>query len=183
MRKGRILQLSPGFRPRHNQLTELDHLLECLEGFKVAIELRNRGWAAENQLPATRQFFSKRRITFVMVDAPADPHFTILPNIDLVTSHELAYLRAHGRNAEGYIRQRTVAGRFDYDYPGRELVEIGERADKAAKKAGEVHVIFNNNKADYAPRAALGLQQILLQRQPESSTRAEVNQPELAGTR
>ena len=89
-----------------------------------------------------------------------------------------------GATARGYIRQRTVAGRFDYDYPERELVEIGERADKAAKKAGDVHVIFNNNKADYAPRAALGLQQILLQSGREQSPiHAEVNQPELAGTR
>ena len=105
-----LFQLSPGFSPRHNRLTELDHLLQCLEGFKVAIELRNRGWAAEDKLKATKQFFSKRKITFVMVDAPVDPHFTILPNIDLVTNHELAYLRAHGRNREG-LHPATYGGR------------------------------------------------------------------------
>lgn len=155
-----LLQLSPGFSPRHHRLSELDNLLEQLEGKKVAVELRNGNWAAPEHLPETRRFFASRGLTFVMVDVPSDRHFTILPNIDLVTTPKLAYLRAHGRNARGYIRERTVAGRFDYEYKTEELEQIAARAVKAGATAREVHVIFNNNKADYAPRAAREFEQV-----------------------
>jgi uncharacterized protein YecE (DUF72 family) len=38
-----LLQLSPGFSPRHNELSELDHLIELFQGYQLAVELRNRG--------------------------------------------------------------------------------------------------------------------------------------------
>jgi hypothetical protein len=31
-----------------------------------------------------------------------------MPSLDAVTDPRLAYLRAHGRNAEGYIKGRSV---------------------------------------------------------------------------
>jgi uncharacterized protein YecE (DUF72 family) len=163
-----LLQLSPAFSPRHNALQELDTLIECFAGYTLAIELRNRGWVEDTRLAQTRKFFVDRKLVFVMVDAPEGAHFTILPNIDLVTHRRLAYLRAHGRNAEGYIRQRTVAGRFDHDYSRPELQEIAERAVKAAGSANEVHVIYNTNKADYAPRAATNFQNILRKSFPDT---------------
>ena len=156
-----LLQLSPAFSPRHNQLGELNTVIECFAGYTLAIELRNRGWVEGARLAETRKFFEDRRLVFVMVDGPDDSHFTILPNVDLITHRRLAYLRAHGRNAEGYIRQRTVAGRFDHDYSRAELQEIAQRALTAAAKTEEVHVIYNTNKADYAPRAATNFQNIL----------------------
>src|SRR5437879_3627228 len=97
----------------------------------------------------------------------------------LSTTPELAYLRAHGRNASGYIRGRTVAERFDYDYPKKELEEIAGRAIKAAAKAREVHVIYNNNKSDFAPRAAAGFQKILHEQHPEALP-PEIEHKELA---
>src|SRR5438270_587231 len=101
-----LLQLSPGFSPRNHQLNELDSLLEILEGYKVGVELRNRNWVEPEILEETKSFFSRRKITFVMVDGPDDPHFMVLPSINLITNRKLAYLRAHGRNARAYIRER-----------------------------------------------------------------------------
>ena len=40
---------------------------------------------------------------WVGVDAPQADHFTIMPPVDAVTDDRLAYLRAHGRNADGYL--------------------------------------------------------------------------------
>ena len=37
-------------------------------------------------------------------------------------------MRGHGRNTEGYLHGRSVAERFDYDYPTKELKEIAGRA-------------------------------------------------------
>jgi len=64
-----------------------------------------------------------------------------------------AYLRLHGRNAHGYLTGKTVAARFDYDYTDSEIAEIAERGKKLARTTRELHVIFNNNNLDYAPRA------------------------------
>ncbi len=155
-----LLQLSPAFSPRRHRLAELDSLLGALEGWPLAVELRNQGWVTGENLDETKRFFRSRKLAFVMVDAPVDPHFTVLPSIDLVTDRRLSYLRAHGRNARGYVRGRTVADRFDYEYSQGELKEIAGRANAAATKARRVHVIFNNNKADYAPRAAAELQEL-----------------------
>ncbi|PWU08054.1 MAG: hypothetical protein C5B50_30270 [Verrucomicrobia bacterium] len=157
-----LLQLSPGFSPHNdNRLEELEPLIEQLHGYTLAVELRNRNWITGGVLAGTQKFFERHKLAFVMVDGPQDPHFMVFPSINLVTNPKLAYLRAHGRNAEAYVRERTVAGRFDYDYPRAELEEIAQRAEDAASEAKEVHVIFNTNKADYAPRAAAALQEIL----------------------
>jgi uncharacterized protein YecE (DUF72 family) len=98
----------------------------------------------------------------VNVDAPASDHFTVMPSdLDEVTNPKIAYLRLHGRNAKAYITGKTVAARFDYDYKGEEIAEITDRSKKLSQEARDVHVIFNNNNLDYAPRAALRLRKAL----------------------
>lgn len=72
-----------------------------------------------------------------------------------------AYLRAHGRNTKGYISGRSVAERFDYDYSDRELKEIADRAKGLSELAIDTHIIFNNNKGNYAPKAAERFQRIV----------------------
>jgi len=54
-----------------------------------------------------------------------------------------------------------VAARFDYDYNEKEIAEVAQRSRKLAKEARELHVIFNNNNLDYAPRAAIRLRKAL----------------------
>jgi uncharacterized protein YecE (DUF72 family) len=56
-----------------------------------------------------------------------------------------------------------VAARFNYDYSGEEITEIAERSELLARDARELHVIFNNNCLDYAPRAASRLRVALQQ--------------------
>jgi len=70
-------------------------------------------------------------------------------------------LGLHGRNARGYLTGKTVAARFDYDYSESEIAEVAQRSRTLAKDARELHVIFNNNNLDYAPRAALRLRNAL----------------------
>mgnify|MGYP003548856287 FL=1 len=52
---------------------------------------------------------------------------------------------------------RSVAERFDYDYSTDELAEIADRAKTLAEEAENVHVMFNNNARELAPKAARGL--------------------------
>jgi uncharacterized protein YecE (DUF72 family) len=157
-----LLQLSPAFSPRKHELSELEPLMEMLNGYELAIEFRNRNWAIGDQLQSTIDFVRKNGAIFVNVDAPASDHFTVMPaDLDEVTNSNVAYLRLHGRNAKAYITGKTVAARFDYDYNDKEIAEVAERSTKLAKEAREVHVIFNNNNLDYAPRAALRLRKAL----------------------
>jgi uncharacterized protein YecE (DUF72 family) len=157
-----LLQLSPAFSPRKHELNELEVLMESLSDYDVAIEFRNRNWAVGDQGESTIDFMRKNRAIFVNVDAPASDHFTVMPSdVDAVTNPKAAYLRLHGRNSKAYVTGKTVAARFDYDYNDKEVAEIADRSNKLAQEARELHVIFNNNNLDYAPRAALRLRKAL----------------------
>lgn len=163
-----LLQLSPSFSPRRHKLAELDSLVGYLKGYDLAVELRNRHWLDEEHRDKTLQFFKKRRLIFVSVDAPASEHFMVMPSLDAVTTPRLAYLRAHGRNAPGYIRGRTVAERFDYDYSPKEIGELADRAEALSELASQTHVIFNNNKGSFAPKAASRFREVQKQRLAET---------------
>ena len=50
---------------------------------------------------------------------------------------------------------------FRYDYKNDEIAEVAKRSKRLARDAREVHVVFNNNALDYAPRAAARLRAAL----------------------
>ncbi len=150
-----LLQLSPAFSPKMHQLSELDDLLGAFGQYRIALELRNRNWVEGEQLPATLDFLRTHAAALVLVDAPAEKHFTIMPpGLNEITNPQLAYLRLHGRDARAYTTGKTVAARFNYDYSAEEIGEVAQRARALAQEAKEVHVVFNNNARDYAPHAA-----------------------------
>lgn len=202
-----LLQLSPTFRPRTHRLEELDSLVQLFSGYELAVELRNRDWVAnskaaapphpalspggeegerraegvlpESQFERTIKYFQERKMTLVLVDAPDSEHFTVMPNFHCVTQPKLGYLRLHGRNEAGYIRGRSVAERFDYDYTPEEVREIAERLRKVEAEVERLHVIANNNRSNYAPKLAAALRQKLgLQRELKEKL-ARANQGQL----
>jgi uncharacterized protein YecE (DUF72 family) len=156
-----LLQLSPGFRPKTNDLSELDTLFELFSGEKLAVELRNRDWMIGAQMHETIGFFTQRKVSLVSVDAPESEHFTVVPFSDVVTNRALAYWRFHGRDEAAFVKGRTVADRFAYDYSLAELEEIAKRVEAIAPKAEEIHLVFNNNRSNYAPKAAAQLLEIV----------------------
>jgi uncharacterized protein YecE (DUF72 family) len=156
-----LLQLSPAFRPRDHQLDELDPILDGLAPHPVAVEFRYRAWMREKRRADVFAYLSDHHTTFVAVDAPLAEHVPIMPPIDAVTDRRLAYIRCHGRNERGYMSGRSVAERFDYDYPDEELEEIAERARALADDADEAHVLFNNNARELAPKAARRFRQLV----------------------
>jgi uncharacterized protein YecE (DUF72 family) len=157
-----LLQLSPAFSPRKHELVELEPLIEKLSDYSLAIEFRNRNWAVGDQRGSTIAFLREHRVAFVNVDAPAADHFSIMPSdLDEITNPEFSYLRLHGRDAKAYLTGRTVAARFNYDYADKEIDELAERSRKLASEVKDVHVVFNNNNLDYAPRAAIRLKAVL----------------------
>ena len=150
-----FVQLTPAFSPGRHELDELDRLVEAFAPHRVALELRHRGWLRDNRRERTLRWFADHDVAFVCVDAPPGDQVPIMPSdFDAVTRDDLAYLRLHGRNTEGYLKGRSVAERFGWRYEDDELEEVAERARTMADQAREVHVAFNNNRGDDAPTAA-----------------------------
>ena len=77
------------------------------------------------------------------------------------------------RNEAGYIKGRTVAERFDYDYTNEEVEEIAQRAREVEAQVNELHLVANNNRSNYAPRLAERLQRALGQGKPRIAGRAD----------
>ena len=161
-----LLQLSPAFSPHEHRLDELEGLLERLAPRPVALELRHRSWVREHRLEATLEWLEAHGVAWVCTDMPAGEHMTIMPPLDAVTRPDVAYLRAHGRNLEGYVRGRSVAERFAHRYSDAELEELRERALGLAEDAREVRVMFNNNRGADAPVAAARMRELLGQVEP-----------------
>jgi uncharacterized protein YecE (DUF72 family) len=156
-----LLQLSPAFSPHEHRLDELAALIERLAPHPVAVELRHRSWVKGERAGETLAWLEAHGAAWVCVDAPPGEQVTIMPALDAVTRPDLAYLRAHGRNTEGYVRGRSVAERFAWRYEDAELEEIGERARELAGQAERVHVMFNNNRGSDAPVAAGRMRELL----------------------
>ena len=149
-----LLQLTPAFSPGKHQLDELAPVVEKLAPRPVAIEFRHRGWVEDRRVEATLDWLSSHRAAFVAVDAPKEAHVPIMPDLDAVTRDDLAYIRMHGRNAEGYMKGKSVAERFGWEYSDDELREIAGRVEAMAEQAAAVHVQFNNNRGRDAPSSA-----------------------------
>ena len=150
-----LVQLTPAFSPAKHSLGELDGLIDTLKPHRVAVELRNRNWLRDERRDDTLRWFADHGVAFVAVDAPPDEHFSIMPSdFDAVTTDDLAFIRLHGRNTDGYLKGKSVAERFAWRYEDDELEEIAGRARSLAEQAREVHVAFNNNRGDDAPTAA-----------------------------
>jgi len=150
-----FVQLTPAFSAGRHELDELDRLVEAFAPHRVALELRHRGWLRDKRRERTLRWFADHDVAFVCVDAPPGDQVPIMPSdFDAVTRDDLAYLRLHGRNTEGYLKGRSVAERFGWRYEDDELEEVAERASTMAEQAREVHVAFNNNRGDDAPTAA-----------------------------
>jgi uncharacterized protein YecE (DUF72 family) len=152
-----VLQLTPAFHPPAHELGELEGVVGALAPVPVAIELRHRDWLRD--LEQTLGWFRSAGAAFVCVDAPAVTAPNVLPSMDAVTRDDLAYLRAHGRNAEGYLRGRSAAQRFEWRYSDDELHELADRAAALAEAAAQVRVMFGN--ARHAADAATRMREIL----------------------
>jgi uncharacterized protein YecE (DUF72 family) len=151
---GFLLQLTPGFSPKRNELAELEPLVSAFAPRRLAVELRNRRWVDEERMTDTLEWFDDQGVAFVCVDAPPGEATPIMPLVDAVTRDDLAYVRIHGRDTHGYLNGKSVAERFGWIYGDDELEEIAGRVRGLAEEAAEVHVFFNNNRDDDAPTAA-----------------------------
>ena len=155
-----FLTLPPSFRPERRRLEELDGLVEKLQPHTLAVEPRHRGWIEDEQRERTLDYFRTRKVVWIAVDMPRIEGSTIMPPVDEVTNPRLAYMRLHGRNKD-WPNVKSAEERHTYQYAADELTEIAARVRALAEKADRVRVVANNHAQDFAPKAALALQQLL----------------------
>jgi uncharacterized protein YecE (DUF72 family) len=153
-----LLQFPPAFVRAPGNRHYLAALLDELDGLPLAVEFRHASWATARVFAE----LERRRTTLVAVDEPDLPG--LFPKLDIVTNPDLFYVRFHGRNAGGW-RSGNMQKQFDYDYRDEELREwVDRRIDKMVARAGSGAIFFNNHVRAQAPRNAVQLIDLLVER-------------------
>jgi len=157
-----LFQFAPWVRFDGAWLEYIAALPGRLPGVRPAVEFRHRSWLPDHAAE-TLGALRAAGVANVVVDGPAGGGS--IPRIAEVTA-PLAVFRLHGRNAEGWARQRrgeepAVREKYDYLYTDEELGELLKDIEEAADGADEVHVSFNNNNRDYPVRNARMLKRLL----------------------
>ena len=152
--RGVLLQYHPRFVKSREAKDELARAPERLAPLVPLIEFRHRSWTAEEERADTLAFLEANGLAFVSLDSPRTRASNVSPTI-AATTHRVAYVRFHGRNAQTWnIRGDSAADRFDWLYSPEELAEWVEPLRQLAGEADEVYALFNNNRDDFAPRSA-----------------------------
>jgi uncharacterized protein YecE (DUF72 family) len=158
--RGVLLQYPPGFVKSPAALDELAAAPARLEPLVPLIEFRHRSWMTADARDETLAFLEQHGLAYVSVDSPDTPASNVSPRLAART-HEVAYVRFHGRNARTWnARTRTSGERFDWLYEDDELAEWVAPLARLETE-GEVYAMFNNNRHDYAPRSAMRLRRLL----------------------
>ena len=155
-----LFQYPPWFVKSRAAVAELGAVRARLEPLVPLVEFRHRSWMTEDERANTLRFLERSGLAYVSVDSPETAATNVVPRLAART-HEVAYVRFHGRNAMTWnARTRTSGERFDWLYEPEELAEwVGRLAD--LDREGEVYAMFNNNRHDYAPRSAMRLRRLL----------------------
>ena len=153
-----LLQFPPSFVRSPPNRRYLAALLDELDGLPLAVEFRHASWATDRVFAE----LERRRTTLVAVDEPDLPG--LFPRLDIVTNPGLFYIRFHGRNAKGW-RSGNMQKQFDYDYGDDELCRWADsRIAKMARHASSGVIFFNNHVRAQAPRNAVRLINLLIER-------------------
>ncbi|HYF91919.1 MAG TPA: DUF72 domain-containing protein [Symbiobacteriaceae bacterium] len=182
---GKLKALHFQFPPWFTRSAEnMEWIHFCREFFKndiVAVEFRHQSWFLGAAREATLQLLTRLNAVNVICDEPQVGSGTV-PAVVAVTDPRLAIVRFHGRNAKTwYIKAETTAQRFDYLYSREELQGWVGPVQELAAEADEVHLLMNNNRANYAVRNALDIMSLLGLPVPELDERGVPTPPRQAG--
>ena len=134
-----LFQLPPGVKYSPEALEAMLVWKQELAGRRLAVEFRNRDWAAH---PEALDFLAQERLIYVMVDLPDLPR--LMPAVEAMTD-DWAVVRFHGRNRAGWARAgASTEQRYDYDYTADELRPWAEMAGRMAG-SGRFFAMFNNH--------------------------------------
>ncbi|HEX5369196.1 MAG TPA: DUF72 domain-containing protein [Dehalococcoidia bacterium] len=157
-----LLQLPPWGVKNHDNVQHVEHCLQRLDGYQVALEFRNKTWLSERSRASTVAMLREMNVPMVIVDEPQG-FGSSLPLVWEATSMELAVVRFHGHNDEMWTKKGlpTSALRFNYLYSQQELEGFVEPVRKLAQETKQVQAVFNNCYEDKAQVNARQFRELL----------------------
>lgn len=157
-----LFQFPPYFDATVRDFSYLRLVRTWLGNLPIAVEFRNQTWYQPGIQASVQDFCRELNFTLVAADEPHDTP-TSVPFVLTTTTPELAILRLHGRNQQGWDHQgkdwrktRTL-----YRYSAAELKFFQEQIVALNPQPREVCVIFNNNSAKDAAPNALALKEMM----------------------
>ena len=151
-----LFQLPPGTRHSPAVVEEMARWRQELAGLRIAVEFRHRSWSRH---PQVFEELSRLGLAYVMVDLPDLPW--LMPPVEAVTS-DIAVIRFHGRNREGWARAgASTDQRYNYAYSGDELREWAGVARRLSERADKLYAMFNNHVGGAMARDAQTLAALL----------------------
>jgi uncharacterized protein YecE (DUF72 family) len=162
-RMGAILMQYPKWvTPTRENAALIEDARRRLEGWRTAVELRNKLWFSERLRQRTLDLLRRNGLAYVAVDSP--PGFvSSVPKVGEATSNKLAVVRFHGRNTDTWeAKVAQVSQRFRYLYDETELGEWLPTIRAISEQAEEIHLLFNNCYGNYATTNAFEMTKMLL---------------------
>jgi uncharacterized protein YecE (DUF72 family) len=151
-----LFQFPPWFVCSELNRAYVEWVVEKMSAYTIGVEFRNRSWFTEEQREATIGWMRSMGTVNVVCDEPQVGTGTI-PLVPDVTHPRYVVFRLHGRNAETWYQKGLTSSqqRFDYKYSRDELSELLPLVTEWASAVRDVHILMNNNQADYAVTNAL----------------------------
>lgn len=161
VRAGRLgcvmAQFPPWFSATRGNAKKLEALRDRWPDLPLSVEFRHKSWLLSERRERVFDLMRALRLSYVCVDEP-DVDRGGVPPVTVVTNPELALLRFHGHNREGWTKKgASVHERFDHVYAPEELAGWARPVRALAERASRVHAIFNNCVRNYAVLGAKGL--------------------------
>ena len=176
-RLGAILVQFPfWFRNGEASRKRLATLARGLEGWPVALEIRDHSWLADPALDYLR------RLSFNLASIDICQTRDSVPPVPLTTG-PLGYVRLHGRNAEAWFAKGASRdAKYDYLYSPAELEEWARRVEDIAARTDSTYVITNNHFGGKAVANAFQLARRLTGAAPAPPDHLARRFPQLAET-
>lgn len=171
-------QFPPWFTCKQENVEWVQFCREFFAQETVAVEFRHTSWFTPQNRERTLAFLRRLGAVHVICDEPQVGSGSV-PPVVAITDPGLSIIRFHGRNAAmWYARVEKTGDRFDYLYSDAELQEWVEPIRTILQPAAqEVHLLMNNNRANYAVRNALDLAALLGLAVPERDERGVPHLP------
>ena len=152
-----ILQFPPWFEAGSAGREYLGRVREELPDLPLAAEFRHPTWQVPVNYDSTLETLIELEIGAVVADLPSESD-EWYPPFDMTTVDDLAVVRLHGQNAEGWARTvQSPAEPVAYTYEDGDLAAWVARIRSLSLEAAEVHVLVGTAPPDAALASAKAL--------------------------
>ena len=152
-----ILQFPPWFEAGSAGREYLGRVREGLPDLPLAAEFRHPTWQVPVNYDSTLETLIELEVGTVVVDLPSETD-EWYPPFDMTTVDDLALVRLHGQNADGWARTiQSPAEPVAYTYSDEALAPWVKRIRALSLEAAEVHVLVGTAPPDAALASAKAL--------------------------